>query len=144
MLYPINIGYFSLGDIGLFLIERGVLFMKILNVYMVANPETDLAILENVSKTMPGMAVRYETDAEAAINTIGQQGFDLLVLDKQLTDETFNKLHKLADLLHPDAAQVDFVLTDEDFIRYKLNGLMAKWIEAQSDSKVNYIDDPAL
>lgn len=118
--------------------------MKILNVYMVANPETDLAILENVSKTMPGMAVRYETDAEAAINTIGQQGFDLLVLDKQLTDETFNKLHKLADLLHPDAAQVDFVLTDEDFIRYKLNGLMAKWIEAQSDSKVNYIDDPAL
>ena len=118
--------------------------MKTLNMFVVVDAATHLESFQKVVESMSGLSAKYETDIEAAINIITQQNFDLLVTDKNLPEDQTKKLHRLTDLLHPDAALIDFVMTDEDFIRYKLNGLIAKWIDAHSDGKVNFIDDPEL
>lgn len=118
--------------------------MKNLKAYTVADPATNLDSFKKVVSTFSGLEVLYETDVEQAINTFSLQSFDLLIIDKGLAHEDYKKLHKVADLLHPDAALVAFVMTDEEFIHYKLAGLLAKWSDAQSESKTNFIDNPKL
>ncbi len=116
--------------------------MKTLNIYVVVNANTDLSGFKKVVESMSGLKVQYEADIEVAVNTITQQRFDLLVTDKNLAREESKKLHRLVDLLHPDAAWVDFVMADEMYINYKLNGLLAKWIDANGERKVNFTDNP--
>ncbi|WP_114789934.1 hypothetical protein U0035_11455 [Niabella yanshanensis] len=118
--------------------------MKNLKAYTVADPATNLDSFKQVAGKFDGLEVQYETDIEQAINTFSLQSFDLLIIDKGLSHEDYNKLHKVADLLHPDAALVAFIMTDEEFIHYKLAGLLAKWTEAHSESKTNFIDNPKL
>lgn len=118
--------------------------MKNLKAYTVANPATNLDSFKQVAAKLDGLEVQYETDVEQAISTFSLQSFDLLIIDKGLSHEDYNKLHKVADLLHPDAALVAFVMTDEELIHYKLAGLLAKWADAQSESKTNFIDNPKL
>jgi hypothetical protein len=118
--------------------------MKNLKAYTVADPATNPDSFKKVAGKFNGLEVQYETDIEQAINTFSLQSFDLLIIDKGLSHEDYNKLHKVADLLHPDAALVAFVMTDEEFIHYKLAGLLAKWADAHSESKTNFIDNPKL
>ncbi len=118
--------------------------MKTLKAYVVADKRTSMDSFKQVAQKFAGLDVQYETDVEQAINTFSLQGFDLLIIDKGLPHEDYNKLHKVADLLHPDAALVAFVMTDEEFIHYKLAGLLAKWADAHSESKTNFIDNPKL
>ncbi|MCH5689849.1 hypothetical protein LWM68_39860 [Niabella sp. W65] len=118
--------------------------MKNLKAYAVVNATTNLDSFKQVTGKFDGLEVQYETDVEQAINTFSRQSFDLLIIDKGLSHEDYNKLHKVAEVLHPDAALVAFVMTDEEFIHYKLAGLLAKWADAQSESKTNFIDNPKL
>ena len=118
--------------------------MKNLKAYTVADPATNLDRFKQVAGRFDGLEVQYETDVEQAINTFSLKSFDLLIIDKGLSHEDYNKLHKVSDLLHPDAALVAFVMTDEEFIHYKLAGLLAKWADAHSEGKTNFIDNPKL
>lgn len=118
--------------------------MKTLKAYVVVHAATNLGSFKQVAGSFNGLEVQYETDVEQAINNFSQQSFDLLIIDKGLSHEDYNKLHKVADLLHPDAALVAFVMTDDEFIRYKLAGLLAKWADAHSESTTNFIDNPKL
>lgn len=118
--------------------------MKSLKAYVVTDDRTNLDAFKQVVQKFEGLELQYETDVEQAINTFSLQSFDLLIIDKGLSHEDYNKLHKVADLLHPDAALVAFVMTDEEFIHYKLAGLLAKWADAHSESKTNFIDNPKL
>lgn len=118
--------------------------MKTLKAYVVADVKTSLDSFKQVAEKFDGLQLHYETDVEQAINTFSLQSFDLLIIDKGLSHENYNKLHRVADLLHPDAALVAFVMTDEEFIHYKLAGLLAKWVDAHSESKTNFIDNPKL
>ena len=118
--------------------------MKSLKAYVVTDDRTNLDGFKHVAGKFDGLDLQYETDVEQAINTFSLQSFDLLIIDKGFSHEDYNKLHKVADLLHPDAALVAFVMTDEEFIHYKLAGLLAKWADAHSESKTNFIDNPKL
>lgn len=118
--------------------------MKNLKAYTVANPATNLDGFKQVINKFTGLEMYYDTDIEHAILNFSQQNFDLLIIDKGLSHANYNKLQKVADLLHPDAALVAFVMTDEEFIHYKMAGLLAKWTEAQSESKTNFIDNPKM
>ena len=118
--------------------------MKTLNAFAIVDKATNLKSFKKTIAGIHNLEVRFETNIESAIDLLNQQTFDLLIIDKALPLEDYNKLHKLADLLHPDAALVAFVMTDDEFISYKMAGLMAKWMDAQSGGKTNFIDNPTL
>ena len=118
--------------------------MKTLKAYAIVNEATNLDAFKKIAEGINAISVEYESDIETAIAAMNHKSFDLLIIDKALSTEDYNKLHKIADLLHPDAALIAFVMTDEAFIRYKLAGLMAKWMDAHSDPKTNFIDNPKL
>ncbi|MCH5600297.1 hypothetical protein [Niabella ginsengisoli] len=118
--------------------------MKTLKAYAIVNATTNLDSFKKIIESFDALSLIYETQAESAISAFNHNSFDLLIIDKALPHEDYNKLHKIADVLHPDAALVAFVMTDEEYIRYKLAGLMAKWMEANTERKTNFIDDPKM
>jgi DNA-binding NarL/FixJ family response regulator len=118
--------------------------MKPLKAYVIANKATDLDSFRKISGDFDYLSVTVETEVEAAIAALNHNDFDLLIIDKGLPLEDYNKIHKMADVLHPDAALIAFIMTDEEYIRYKLAGLMAKWIDANSQPKTNFIDNPKM
>ncbi len=118
--------------------------MKTLQALAVVQPLSDTSILQQIITGYEGIIIQFETDIENAIDKINQKEFDLLILDKSLPTADFKKLVRLTELIHTDAAITEFIMTDEAFIRFKISGLWSKWLDAQSDSKTNFLDDPAL
>lgn len=118
--------------------------MKILQAYAVINETSNTDALKTIAAGINDLHIIYEANTENAVDAMSGQNFQLLIIDKALPDADVKKLNRLVELLHPDAAVTAFNLQDEDYIRFKLSGLMLKWEEAQSDGKVNFIDGPAL
>ncbi|SFP94967.1 hypothetical protein [Parafilimonas terrae] len=118
--------------------------MKTLQAYAVINETSNTNTLQNVAAGVQHLDITYENNIEDAVNAMNAQNFQLLIIDKALPDADIKKLNRLMELLHPDAAITAFNLQDEDYIRFKLSGLMLKWEDAQSEGKVNFIDDPEL
>ena len=118
--------------------------MKTLQAYAVINETSNTDILKAIAAGINDLHITYEANAENAVDAMSGQSFQLLIIDKALPEADMKKLNRLVELLHPDAAVTAFNLQNEDYIHFKLSGLMLKWEEAQSDGKVNFIDDPAL
>lgn len=118
--------------------------MKTLKIYAVVAENSNRDVFKKIVEGFKGIKVIYETNIEEAVNTFNKQSFDLLIIDKALPDADYNKIHKLADMLHPDAAVVALHFTDKDLIRLKLSGLMDKWADAQSEGRTNFIDNPKM
>ena len=118
--------------------------MKTLQAYAVINETSDTTTLQNIAAGIQHLDITYQNNIEDAVNAMNGQNFQLLIIDKALADAETKKLNRLAELLHPDAAVTTFSLQDEDYIRFKLSGLMLKWEESQSEGKVNFIDNPEL
>lgn len=116
--------------------------MRILKTLAVVNTITDTKSLDNTTAQIKDISLHYERDIEKAIEKMSLREYDLLIFDKALPEVDFRKLQRLSGLLHPDAAIVEFNFNDEDFMRYKMSGLMSKWTDAQSESKTNFIDNP--
>ena len=118
--------------------------MKTLQAYAVINETSDTTTLQNIAAGIQHLDITYQNNIEDAVNAMNGQNFQLLIIDKALADAETKKLNRLAELLHPDAAVTTFSLQDEDYIRFKLSGLMLKWEESKSEGKVNFIDNPGL
>lgn len=114
--------------------------MKNLKILAVVNPTTNTQAFSDLVRSFDDANLRIETDIEKAIDATNQKNYDLLVLDRALLEADFKKLNRLAELIHPDAAIFQLNFNDEEFIRFKMSGLFAKWQEAQSDSQTNFID----
>jgi DNA-binding NarL/FixJ family response regulator len=114
--------------------------MKTMKVLAVINPATDTGNLDKIAEANKDIELNYLKDSEHVVEEMHQQRYDLLILDKALPETEYRKLIRLSDLLHPDAAQIEFSFKDEEFIRFKMSGLMAKWMDAQSDGDFRYFD----
>lgn len=118
--------------------------MKTLHAYAVVNETSNTEILKKVAAEHQHLKIDFQTNIESAVEAMSTQHFQLLITDEALPGADIKKLNRLADLLHPDAAIVELHMQNEDYIRFKLSGLMLKWEDAQSDGKVNFIDDAML
>lgn len=118
--------------------------MKFLKIYAVADERSSLDILSKVVKNIGNATVSFEKNIEKAVSTFNQQSADLLVIDKAISTIDYNKLHKLAELIHPDAVLIALHFSDEDFIQYKLTDLMSKWKDAQTEKPPHFIDNPKM
>lgn len=118
--------------------------MKTLQLYAVIAEDTNIDIFNTIIHEFKDITVVYETTIEEAINTFNKQNFDLLIIDKALPREVYNKLDKLAHMLHPDAAKLGLHFMDEYFIRFKMSELMANWLDAQAENRINFLDNPPL
>lgn len=118
--------------------------MKTLNTYIVYDSHTSTDIFQKVSKEFDHISTTFETDIEKAIDAINNRSFDMLVMDKMLDKTAQTKLNKLIDLIDPALATVELHMNDEDFIRFKLGAMIARWEEAQGDGNINFIDNPQL
>lgn len=118
--------------------------MKTLQAYAVINETSNTNTLQKIAAGIQHLNITYENNIEDTVNAMSGQNFQLLIIDKALPDAEIKKLNRLMELLHPDAATTAFNLQDEDYMLFKLSGLMLKWEEAQSEGKVNFIDNPEL
>ncbi len=118
--------------------------MKTLQAYAVINETSNTNTLQKIAAGIQHLHITYENNIENAVNAMSGQNFQLLIIDKALPEAEIKKLNRLMELLHPDAATTVFNQQDEDYMRFKLSGLMLKWEEAQSEGKVNFIDNPEL
>lgn len=118
--------------------------MKTLQAYAVINETSNTNTLQKIAAGIQHLNITYENNIEDTVNAMSGQNFQLLIIDKALPDAEIKKLSRLMELLHPDAATTAFNLQDEDYMLFKLSGLMLKWEEAQSEGKVNFIDNPEL
>ena len=116
--------------------------MKILQAYAIINEASNTNALKGIASKFENLDIHYVTDIENIVAGMGIQNFQLLILDEGLPDEDIKKLHRIVELLHPDAVVSEFNLANEDYILYKLSGLMLRWEEAHSDGKINFIDNP--
>lgn len=118
--------------------------MKTLNAFAIVADATDLTDFKQIVDSLEGLCVRFESDIETAIAQFNGQTFDLIILDKALAKPTYQKMLKLTAWLQPDAASIAFIMTDKEFVRYKMAGLMAKWKDANSAPQTNFFDDPKM
>ncbi|GAB3425234.1 hypothetical protein [Niabella aquatica] len=118
--------------------------MKILQACLVAAENSSLVVFEKIVAEFKSMTVTGPYPVENAIDAMPVQQFDLLILDKALPAEALKKLNRVGEILLPDAAIIEFHLMDEDFIRFRLTSIMAKWEEARSESQINFMDGPDL
>lgn len=114
--------------------------MKPLKIVAVTNSKTDSDKLNKAIGSFKNLTISIETDIEKVVDFMHLKDYDLLILDKSLPAHHFNKINRLAQLIHPDAVRVQLNFDDEEFIRYKMAELMQQWAEAQSESSTNYID----
>lgn len=142
-MHAVNLGYASGPLNRIALITKGRI-MKTLNAYAIVAENTDLRDFTQIADSMENLSVSIERDIEAAIARFNEQAFDLIILDKGLPQEMYNKMLKLTDLLQPDAASIAFIMTDKEFIRYKMAGLIAKWMDANSAPQTNFLDNPKM
>ena len=115
--------------------------LKKLHVLVLAALQTDTEAVRTIISENENIAYGLETDIEHAIELAGSGAFELLVLDKNLPSEHFNKLKKLADVFFPDMVVASFNFSDVEFIRYKLQDLYNDWKEAQSPPKRRFLDN---
>ncbi|MBK7100040.1 MAG: hypothetical protein IPH58_19300 [Sphingobacteriales bacterium] len=118
--------------------------MKTLKAYLVVAASADTSLLKKLEMENKGVTFQFEHIIETAIDHFNRQHFDLLILDKAIPVSDYNKLQKLAELLHPDAAVIAFHLMDEEYIRIKFKELKSNWADAQTDTQTHFIDNPSL
>lgn len=118
--------------------------MKTLLVTVIANPNTDLNLFKKIVQSMNGMEVTYITDIEEGINAINAQLYDLLIVDLDLPKEDYKKIQKINELVYPDAAVTEMELTFESYVRIKLQQLLEKWKDANSDGEIKFYDNPSF
>jgi len=114
--------------------------MKTLQILTVYSPHSDRTLFENVAQTKKGIQVVYEQDTERVIDAINAQSFDLLVIDLDLPKADYHKLQKLVAMIYPDAAVTEVDMNNQGFINFKLDLLIDKWKEAQSDQNIRFFD----
>lgn len=118
--------------------------MKTLNTYVIYDSNTSIDLYQKVNKEFEHISSQYGTDIEKAVDAINNRSVDMLIIDKNLDKTTQVKLNKLIDLIDPGVATLELHMNDEDFIRFKLGAMSARWEEAQSDGKINFLDNPQL
>ena len=118
--------------------------MKQLTTLAVIAPGTSVDIMLNTVSHFKDVVITFEKDIEKAIEQISTGNYQLLIIDKNLQSQDYNKLNKVSDVLLPDAAVVNMALTDEEFIRFKLSGLLSKWNDAQQNTSRKFIDNPGF
>lgn len=116
--------------------------MKKLRTLVLVAESTDKTLFNSLVDNMQHVQYDYSTNAEQAMDEMRNDKYDLLIIDKNAPKEDAQKINILSKMLFPDAAMVTMPLGDEDFIKFKMGGLLLKWQEAQSDSAINFLDGP--
>lgn len=116
--------------------------MKKLKTLAIVKEGSDITTLTSIERSFSGMVLSIETNIENTIEHMSRKDFDLLLIDKNLLPESYQKLNKLSEILFPHAAVVNVHIQDEDFLRFKLSGLLSKWSDSQTDARINFLDNP--
>lgn len=117
--------------------------MRTLRTLVVAATDTNLDNVKTILATK-NTEVNYETDIERAIDAINNHKMDLLIVDLDLPKTDYKKVQTITDLMHPDAAITETDLNHIDYIGFKMDQLIDKWMEANSDSELKLHDNPAF
>ncbi|MDA3615722.1 ANTAR domain-containing protein [Polluticaenibacter yanchengensis] len=117
--------------------------MRTLRTLVVAATDTNLDNVKTILATK-NTEVNYETDIERAIDAINNHKMDLLIVDLDLPKTDYKKVQTITDLMHPDAAITETDLNHIDYISFKMDQLIDKWMEANSDSELKLHDNPAF
>ena len=118
--------------------------MKKLKTLAIVKEGSDMTTLTSIAEKFSDMVLSVETNIEKTIDSMSRKEFDLLLIDKNILSEDYQKLNKLSEILFPHAAVVNVNIKDEDFLVFKMSGLLSKWRDAQTDAKTNFIDDPMM
>ena len=118
--------------------------MKELKTLIFNDNQTETQTIESVISECKQMKYAFNAEVENVIDLMSNGEYDLLIVDRGLETETKKKIEKLSGILFPDAAVVNMYFTDEDYIRFKLDQLIKKWEDANSDSQKFFYDDPEL
>lgn len=119
--------------------------MKILKILVYAHPATDLSIIQNVLSSKDSVEAKYIQDEEHLVQALTAQSFDLLIIDLDLEKTDYKKAQMLTDMIYPDAAFTELDFSHADFLSYKIDSLILKWKDAQSDddSGRRFFDNPS-
>jgi|GEM_PF-757725 len=118
--------------------------MKPLRTIAIAATDTLTETLAKTAAAFSDVILNIEPDVEKAIEGMNAGNYDLLIIDKRLNRQEQNRLDKLSEILFPHAAVVIMSLQDEDFIRFKLSGLLSKWKDVQQETTRKFFDDPGF
>lgn len=118
--------------------------MKTLRISFYGNNEEHIATLEKITQQINEVALTIHKDEEAVINATSSKSYDLLLLDYDLEELVQKRIHKMVELVYPEAAYTSVSFEFESFVIFKINQLLQNWKEAQSDDKYNFIDNPSF
>ncbi len=114
--------------------------MKTLRVAVLHIPSSDTTYLTNYFSTNSAIVATYYNNEEAVIDATNAQQYDLLVIDKNLEKSSIQKIEKLVDLIYPDAATVVMDYNESGFIQFKMDELIQKWKDSNTESHFKFHD----
>ena len=117
--------------------------MRTLRTLIVASEHTNLNDIK-IELATKNTEVNYETDIEKAIDAINNHKMDLLVVDLDLPKTDYRKILTIMELMHPDGAITETDLKHTEFISFKMNQLISKWIDANSEGELKLHDNPGF
>lgn len=117
---------------------------KKLRTLVIANAQTDQEGVKSVLSAFRAVDPEYEVDIERAIERAGSGAYELLLVDKDLPSDSFNKIVKLADVFFPDVVVTSLNFSDKEFMQHKMNDLYNDWAEAQKPVQRRFLDNPAI
>lgn len=100
------------------------------------------ATLQRITQQVQDLELTILADEEAVINATSAKSFDLLLLDYDLDELLQTRLHKMVELVYPEAAYTSVSFEFESFVIFKINQLLQNWKEANSDEKYSFLDNP--
>lgn len=118
--------------------------MKTLQACLIANSQTDINPFREIAGGLSDLQVTIETDLERVVDALNARTFDLLIIDLELPKEDYKKINRLTTQVFADIATVEIDLSQPHYIAYKMNMMLSKWKDAQSDSSTIFIDNPDL
>ena len=118
--------------------------MKKMLVYVFADVNTNLDVFKNVIANKAGVSVEYETNEEKFIAALTAQRFDLLILDLDVAKGDYKKAQMMAEMIYPGAAVTELDMQHADFIGFKIDDLLRKWADANTESEIKFFDNPNL
>lgn len=118
--------------------------MRPLRVNFYGTNEEHTATLQRITQQIQDLELTILADEEAVINATSAKSFDLLLLDYDLDEMVQKRLHKMVELVYPEAAYTSVSFEFESFVIFKINQLIKNWNEANSDDKYSFIDNPTF
>ena len=115
--------------------------MKPLKVLAITTRKENIDLFKHVVGQIKSIETGFEMDLENAISLMNNPKYDLLVLDKNLSENDMHKMNKMAEILQPDLPVLEMRFEDKDFIHFKMSEMLQKWIESQSESETKFYDD---